>query len=344
MEFTAEAIANYLEGTVEGDPSIAVTQIAPIEKGNPNSLSFLANPKYNEYLYTTESSVVLINEDFKLEKEVSTTLIRVKDAYSCYAKLLELHHSAKYDIEGIAKHVDISEDASLGETLYIGNFVTICDGVKIGNNVKIFPNCYIGENVKIGDNSILFPNVSVHADTQIGKNCMIHSGAVLGDDGFGFAPEADGTFRKIAQLGNVVLEDNVEIGSNTCVDRAALGTTLIQKGTKIDNLVQVAHNVKIGTNTGIAGQAGIAGSSTVGNNCLIAGQVGISGHINVPDKTILLAQAGVAGPIKKAGQILQGTPCIDNREFKKSFVVQKQLPELRQKIFELEKRLKELEE
>jgi UDP-3-O-[3-hydroxymyristoyl] glucosamine N-acyltransferase len=343
MEFTAEIIANFLEGKIEGDPNAQVIGVSPIEKGEPNTLSFLANPKYNEYIYTTKSSIVLVNEDLKLEKDVTTTLIRVKDSYSCYAKLLELHQQQKFDIEGVSEKAFIDEDAELGENLYIGQFVSISEGCEIGNNVKIYPGTYIGENVKIGNNTIIYPNANLLSDTVVGENCIIHTGAVIGDDGFGFAPEKDGTFRKIAQLGNVILEDNVEIGSNACIDRAALGSTRIKKGTKIDNLVQIGHNVEIGTNTGIAGQAGIAGSTTIGDNCLIAGQVGVAGHLTIPNRTILTAQCGVPKSIKKEGQVFQGSPIQPILDFRKSHAVHKDLPDLRYRLFELEKRIKELE-
>lgn len=343
MEFTAEQIANFLDGKVEGDPNAWVNNVSPIEKGEPNTLSFLANPKYNEYLYTTKSSVVLVNEDLKLEKQVEATLVRVKDSYSCYAKLIELHQAQKFDVEGISDKAVIDEDVKIGDEVFVAQFVTISEGCEIGNNVKIFPNCYIGENVKIDDNSIIYPNANILSDTVIGKNCIIHTGAVIGDDGFGFAPEADGTFRKIAQLGNVVLQDNVEIGSNACIDRAALGSTLIQAGTKIDNLVQIGHNVHIGKNTGVAGQAGIAGSTTIGDNCLIAGQAGLAGHLTIPNRTIITAQAGIPKSIKGEGKVVQGSPAIDILDFRKSSAVYKDLPNLRKQIFDLEKRLKELE-
>lgn len=342
MKFNAQIIASFLNGTIDGDPNTEVSGISKIEEGQKGTLSFLANPKYSKYLYTTDSSIVLINKDFQLEQEIKTTLIRVDDAYSSFAKLMELYLKQKYSRIGISSKSSISESAKLGNDLYIGHNVVIENNVKIGDNVKIYPNVYIGNNVKIDENTIILSNVTIFDDTIIGKNCMIHAGAVIGDDGFGNAQQADGSFKRIAQIGNVIIEDDVEIGSNTCVDRATLGSTIIKKGARIDNLIQIAHNVIIGKHTAIAAQTGVSGSAEIGDYCMLGGQVGIVGHLKIANKNIITAKSAVAGNITKENQVLQGIPAIEIMKAKRAIVVYKDLPQLQRTVYELEKQIREL--
>jgi len=330
MNFTAEALAEYLKGEVVGDPKVEVNNISKIEEGTPGTLSFLANAKYNHYLYQCNSSIVLINEDFVLEKEVKSTLIRVKNAYESFAALLELYQQSRFLATevGISKQSVIEESATIGDNLFLGNFSTIGNNCKIGNNVKIHHNVTLGDNVSIGDDTVIRSGVNIYYDSVIGSKCVIHSGAVIGAEGFGFAPQANGEYKKVPQVGNVILEDEVEIGANACVDRATLGSTILRKAVKVDNLVQIAHNVEVGTNTVIAAQTGISGSTKIGKQCMFGGQVGLIGHLNIPDQTIFAAQAGVSRNVKKSGEILQGTPAIDIRNFQKSSVYFKKLPDL----------------
>ncbi len=342
MNFTAAVIAEFLKGTIEGNPETQVNNISKIEEGKAGTLSFLANPKYNHYLYETESSIVLINNDFKLEKSVSATLIRVPNAYEAFASLLELYQQSRFNPQGISEKSSIAETAQIGEDLYLGDFSVIGENCKIGNNVKIYHNVTIGENVSIGDDTTIRSGVHIYYDSVIGKNCYIHSGSVIGAEGFGFAPQDNGEYKKIPQVGNVILEDNVEIGANTCVDRATLGSTILRKGVKIDNLIQVAHNVEIGENTVVAAQTGISGSTKIGKQCMIGGQVGFVGHLKIADGSILAAQAGVNRDIKKSGEILQGTPAIPIRNFQKSAVHHKNLPDLVQRLQTLEQEIKAL--
>ncbi|MBN2669064.1 MAG: UDP-3-O-(3-hydroxymyristoyl)glucosamine N-acyltransferase [Bacteroidales bacterium] len=343
MNFSAEMIAGFLNGTIEGDPKVEVNNIAKIEEGKHGMLSFLANPKYNSYLYTTESSIVLVNKDFVPEKDVKATLIRVDNAYESFASLLELYQQNRFQESGISANSFIAESAEIGENLFLGHFSTIGNHVKIGNNVKIHNNVSVGDNVTIGDNTEIRSGVSIYYDTIIGKSCYIHSGTVVGAEGFGFAPQSDGKYKKIPQVGNVVLGDFVEIGANSCIDRATMGSTRIADGVKIDNLVQIAHNVEIGNNTVIAAQTGVSGSTKIGKNCMIAGQVGIVGHLTISDGTIIAAQAGLSNNVKVPGKVMQGSPAMELRNFQKSSVYFKKLPELAQKIQELEKALKALE-
>ena len=340
MEFTAKQIADFVGGRVEGDINASVHTFAKIEEGTEGAISFLSNPKYTHYLYDTKSSVVLINEDVKLERSVKATLIRVKDAYECIAKLLQLYESSKPRKIGVHSLACISPKALIGKGCYIGPFVYIGDNVRIGDGCQIYPNSVIEDNVSLGDNCLIYANVSIYHDCKIGNNVTIHSGSVIGADGFGFAPNQDG-YDKIPQIGIVKIEDNVEIGANSCVDRSTMGQTIIRKGVKIDNLVQVAHNVEIGENTVMSAQVGIAGSTKVGAWCMFGGQVGLAGHITVGDKTFLGAQSGVPGNIK-GNEKLIGTPPMEPHKYFKSQAIFRKLPELYKQIAELQKQVDEL--
>lgn len=340
MEFTAKQIADFVGGRVEGDINASVHTFAKIEEGTEGAISFLSNPKYTHYLYDTKSSVVLINEDVKLERSVKATLIRVKDAYECIAKLLQLYESSKPRKTGVHSLAYISPKALIGKDCYIGPFVYIGDNVRIGDGCQIYPNSVIEDNVSFGDNCLIYANVSIYHDCKIGNNVTIHSGSVIGADGFGFAPNQDG-YDKIPQIGIVKIEDNVEIGANSCVDRSTMGQTIIRKGVKIDNLVQVAHNVEIGENTVMSAQVGIAGSTKVGSWCMFGGQVGLAGHITVGDKTFLGAQSGVPGNIR-GNEKLIGTPPMEPHKYFKSQAIFRKLPELYKQIAELQKQVDEL--
>lgn len=342
MEFSAKQIAQMLEGRVEGNENAVVGKLCKIEEGEKGGLSFLANPKYNHYLYSTKASIVIINEDFEPEEEIKTTVIRVKDAYSCFAKLLEIYNQYRLNKNGISSLAFIDKQAKIAEDVYVGEFAVISKGAKIGKGSKIYPHVYIGDDVKIGENVTLFAGVRIYHDTVIGNNCILHSGAVLGADGFGFAPLADGTFKKIAQIGNVVIEDDVEIGANATIDRATMGSTKVMKGTKIDNLCQLGHNVVIGQSTAMAAQTGVAGSTKIGSNCFIGGQVGFSGHIKVGDRCSIGAQAGIISDIKDEARII-GSPAIDAKTYMKSYVYFRKLEQMKNKMNELEKRLAALE-
>ncbi len=343
MEFSAKQIAGFLKGKIVGDESVTVDRFAKIEEGKPGSLSFLANPKYTPYIYSTQSSIVLVNESFEPEKEVKATLIMVEDAYASFARLLELYSQYQKQKEGIHETAIVPETARLGENVYLGEYVILGEEVKIGNNVKIYPNTYIADRTVIGDNTIVYSGVNIYADTHIGADCIIHSGTVIGSDGFGFAPRADGSFDKIAQIGNVIIEDRVEIGSNCSIDRATIGSTIIRRGAKLDNLLQIAHNVEIGENTVIAAQTGISGSTKVGKNCMIGGQVGIVGHIHIADGVKIQAQSGVGRSIKKSGVAIQGSPAFDYSQFNRSFVIFKNLEKMEKRLRELEAKLKTAE-
>jgi len=325
MIFTAQQIAEMLQGTIEGDPAVSVNKLSKIEAGEPGSLTFLANPVYTHYIYSTNASIVLVNRNFIPDQALKSTLIRVDNAYDAFARLLELYNMIKMNQAGISEKASVAKTASLGENIYLGDFAVIGEKAVIGDNIKIFPQVYIGDNVKLGDNSILYAGVKVYSDCVIGKSCVIHAGVVIGSDGFGFVPQQDKDYRKIAQIGNVVIEDHVEIGSNTTIDRATLGSTIIRRGVKLDNLIQVAHNVEIGENTVIAAQTGISGSVTIGKNCMIGGQVGIAGHITIADDVKIGAQAGVSSSIKTPGKIVIGSPAIEASLFKRSVVYFKNL-------------------
>ena len=340
MIFTARQIAGILNGTVEGNPDAQVSTVSKIEEGTPGSLSFLANPKYTEYIYTTQASAVIVGKDFKPQQTLSTTLIRVDDAYQSFAKLLEYYNKLNKDKKGREEPSYVSPSAKIGSDVYIGAFVYIGENAVVGNAVKLYPGTYIGDDVNVGSNTTLFQGVKVYHGCVIGNDCTLHAGVVIGGDGFGFAPNAENKYAKVPQIGNVVLEDRVEIGANTTIDRATLGSTIIRKGVKLDNLIQIAHNVEIGENTVIAAQTGVAGSTKIGKNCMIGGQVGIIGHITIGDKVMIAAQSGIGGNLKD-GEIVQGSPAFGVGEYKRSYVVFRKLPELNAKIAELEKKLKE---
>ena len=336
MKFTAAQIAVILEGEVEGNPEIEVSKLSKIEEGGPESLSFLANPKYTQFIYTTKASIVIVNKIFKVEKEINSTLIRVEDAYKSFSKLLEYYNQVKMNKTGIESPVFISKSAIYGENVYIGAFAYLGENIKIGNNTKIYPNVYIGDNVTIGDNVMLFSGAKIYSDTIIGDNCVIHSSAILGADGFGFAPNEQGEFIKVPQTGNVIIEDNVDVGAATSIDRATLGSTIIRKGVKLDNHIQIAHNVEIGKNTVIAAQTGIAGSAKIGENCMIGGQVGIVGHITIGNNVKIQAQSGIGRNVKD-NEILQGSPALPYSDYNKSYVHFKNLPKTMDRINMLEK-------
>lgn len=341
IELNAEQISHILDGTIEGNKDAIVNDFAKIEEGRVNAISFLANPKYNKYIYETESSIVLINNDFVVEKKVKATLIRVENAYQAIAKLLNYYSSVQAQPIGIDKKSRIHKTSKIGHNVYIGSFVCIEKNVEIGNNVKIYPGTCIGNNVKIGDNTIIYSNVSIYYNSEIGSNCIIHSGSVIGADGFGFAPITDGEFIKIAQLGNVIMEDNVEIGALVTIDRATIGSTIIRKGVKLDDHNHVAHNVEIGANTVVAAQCGFAGTSKIGKNCMFGGQVGIAPHITIADKTIFAAKSGVHGNIRKEGQTFIGQPAIDPKNFIKASIHFKNFDKIVKRLEKLEKILKE---
>lgn len=339
MELSAKTIAEYLHGEIEGDSEIMASQLARIEEGKPGNVCFLANPKYEKYLYTTQASIVLVNKSFILTEKIKPTLIRVANAYESVASLLELYNTYSFNKKGREWPSRVAWSARIGKGSYIGAFTVIEKHARIGKNCKIYPQVYIGRNVEVKDNTIIYPGVSVYYDCKIGANCIIHSGAVIGADGFGFAPQADKTYKKLPQLGNVIIEDNVEIGANTAIDRATMGSTIIRNGVKIDNLVQVAHNVEIGENSAIAGQCAIAGSAKIGKNCILAGQVGVVGHIRIANGVTVAGQSGVSSDLRNENEIVLGAPAYDIRESRKSVVIYRQLPSLRLKIFELEKEI-----
>jgi UDP-3-O-[3-hydroxymyristoyl] glucosamine N-acyltransferase len=336
MKFTAGQIAGILDGEVFGNPDAEVYKLAKIEEGTEGSLTFLANTKYSNYLYSTNATIVIVNKSYELEKEVKATLIKVDDAYSSFSKLLEYYNQIKLMKSGIEQPSVISDGVTYGDDLYLGSFCYIGKNVRIGNNVKIYPNSFIGDNVTIGDNCVFFAGVRVYSESEIGNYVTIHSGTIIGSDGFGFAPQEDGSYSKIPQIGNVVIEDHVEIGSCSTVDRATLGTTYIRRGAKLDNQIQVAHNVEIGENTVIAAQTGIAGSTKIGKNCLIGGQVGIAGHITIGDRVKIQAQSGI-GKSLKDGEVVQGSPAFNYGDFAKSFVHFRNLPKIVNEIEELKK-------
>ncbi|WP_280647189.1 MULTISPECIES: UDP-3-O-(3-hydroxymyristoyl)glucosamine N-acyltransferase [unclassified Dysgonomonas] len=340
MSFTAEQIATVLNGTIEGDTSVVVHNFSKIEEGKPGTLTFLANPKYTHYIYTTNASIVLVNNDFKAEQPIKATLIRCENAYAALAILLDMVEKLKPQKKGIEAMSCVSPSATIGENTYIGALSYISDNVKIGNNTKVYPQSYIGDNVTIGENTIIYPGVTIYAGCIIGSNCIIHSGAVIGSDGFGFAPE-NGVYKKIPQTGIVILEDDVEIGANTTIDRAVMDATIIRKGVKLDNLIQIAHNVEVGENTVMAAQVGISGSTKVGKNCMMGGQVGLGGHITIGDNANIGAQSGIISNIKPDSKIL-GSPAIPVKDFFRSSVVFPKLPEMYRKLAQLEKEIETL--
>ena len=345
MNFTAKEIALFLNGEIEGDAEVRVNNISKIEQGKKGTLSFLANPKYENYLYSTDSSIVLINKNQELQKEVKATLIRVDDAYKAFASLLEMYQQGKQaQHSGVHEKSSIRENVSLGDNVYIGEFVVIAQNSQIGNNTKIHPQVYIGENVEIGENTIIYHGVKIYDECKIGNNCIVHAGAVIGADGFGFAPAEDGKHKKVPQVGNVIIEDFVEIGANTTIDRATLGSTIIRKGAKLDNLIQIAHNVEVGESCFIAAQTGVSGSTKIGKRVWAGGQVGFAGHIQIADDVKIGAQAGIQGSVKKEGSVIQGSPAIPLANFQKSSIAFKTLPDLRREFYSLKREMEELKE
>ncbi|MBZ4044641.1 UDP-3-O-(3-hydroxymyristoyl)glucosamine N-acyltransferase [Flavobacterium hibisci] len=338
MKFTAEQIAGILEGQVVGDPNAEVSRLSKIEEGEEGSLTFLANPKYINYIYTTKASITIVNDSFVPESEITTTLIKVEDAYASFSKLLEFYNQVKLNKSGIEKHAYLTEGTKYGENLYLGSFSYVGQNVTLGNNVKIYPNSFIGDNVVIGDNVYIFAGAKIYSETIIGNNCTIHSGSIIGADGFGFAPNEDGEYTKVPQIGNVIIEDNVDIGANTTIDRATLGSTIIRKGVKLDNQIQIAHNVEIGRNTVIAAQSGVAGSTKIGENCMIGGQVGIAGHLVIGNNVRVQAQSGIGRNIKD-DEVLQGSPTFGYSDFSKSYVHFKNLPKIVAELEELKKQI-----
>ena len=341
MEFTAEQIAGLLNGEVEGNPKTIVTQLSKIEEGKSRSLSFLANLAYAEHLYSTDASVVIINKDFNLVKPIkeTCTLIRVDDAYQSFTKLLETYNQTKNTKIGIEAQTYIADSATVGNDIYVGAFAYVSNDAIIGNNVKIYPHVFIGDSVKIGDNTIIYSGVKIYHECVIGKDCILHAGAVIGSDGFGFAPNEKNSYDKIPQIGNVIIEDDVEIGPNNCIDRATMGSTIIKKGVKTDNLVHIAHNVVVGENTVLAGQTGISGSAKIGKNCMTGGQVGITGHITIGDNVKIAGQSGVSKDIKD-NEELQGSPGFNYKKYMRSYASFKNLPSIINRLNKLEKLIK----
>ena len=339
MKFTAQQIAKILNGDIVGKTDIEVSSLAKIEEGKKGDLCFLSNEKYTQNIYTTKASVVIVNSSFNPEKEIAATLIKVEDAYTSFSQLLELYNKIQFNKVGISEKSDIDKNSTIGKDVFIGAFTSISEGVKIGENVKIHSNCFIGENVSIADNTIIFPNVSIYHDCKIGKNNIIHSGVVIGADGFGFAPDENNNYAKISQIGSVIIGDDVEIGANTTIDRATMGSTKIGNGVKLDNLIQIAHNVEIGECTVIAAQAGVAGSSKIGKNCMIGGQTAVSGHLTIADEVKIAGQSGIASSIKEVGKIVQGPMAFDIRDFQRSYIIFKKLPELYRTVNTLKKKI-----
>jgi len=341
MEFTAKQIAELIQGRIEGDENATVNTFAKIEEGKKGAISFLSNPKYTHFIYNTESTIVLIDENVELEQPTKATLIRVTNAYECVAKLLQMYDAMKPKKTGIDSLAFISPKAKIGNNCYIGAFAYIGDGVEIGDDCQIYPHAVIYDNAKLGNNCLIYPNVSIYHDCHLGNNVTIHSGSVIGADGFGFAPTPDG-FDKIPQIGIVTIEDNVEIGANTCIDRSTMGSTYIRKGAKLDNLIQIAHNAEVGENTVMAAQVGVAGSTKVGKWCMFGGQVGMAGHISIADGTQVGAQAGITNTVKKADAPIIGSPAIDAKAYMKAYAVYRRLPEMYQELNALKKEIEQL--
>ena len=342
MQFSAAQITALIKGKIEGDANASVSSFGKIEEAQKGQLAFLANPKYEDYLYSTKASVIIINDSLQLKQPVPATLIRVPDPYSAFAALLSTYQKMmQQQLVGVQDPTYISKSASYGQNVFIGAFSYLGENVKVGNNTKIYPNVYLGNNVNVGDNSIIHPGVKIYHDCMVGNNVIIHAGTVVGSDGFGFAPQADGSFQKVPQIGNVVIEDNVEIGANTTIDRATIGSTIIRSGAKLDNLIQIAHNVEIGNSTVVAAQAGISGSTKVGKGVMIGGQVGIVGHINIGDGAKINAQSGVSKSIDP-GKAVTGSPAHDYTSTLRSQAISRNLPELEKRIKELEAIIRQL--
>ena len=343
MQFTAEMIAGFLNGTIVGDKSAAVSTVSSIEGGKPGSLTYLTNPKYEQYIYSTKASIVLVDKSFEPKESVEATLIKVDNVGECVLSLLEMYNASRPRKKGISKLSSINEDAELGEECYVGDFTVIERGAKIGANCQIYPQCYIGDNVVIGEGTKIYPGVKIYEGSIIGRNCILHAGVVIGADGFGFAPREDGTFAKIPQLGNVIIEDDVELGANTCIDRAKTDSTIIRRGVKLDNLIQIGHNVEVGHDTVMSAQVGIAGTTKVGSNCFIAGQVGIADHVTIGNRVQIGSKSGIDKNVLD-GEIRFGYPALPGLQYHRSFAVFRQLPDLSAKVRELEKRLAKVEE
>ena len=343
MQFTAEMIAGLLNGTVVGDKNATVSTVSSIDGGKSGSLAYLTNPKYEQFVYTTEASIVLVDNSFEPKEEVKTTLIKVENVGQCVLSLLEMYNATRPRKTGVSKLASISEEATLGSDCYVGDFCVIERGAKIGDNVQLYPQCYVGDNVTIGEGTKIYPGVKIYEGCIIGKNCILHSGVVIGADGFGFAPREDGSFAKIPQLGNVIIEDNVELGANTCIDRAKTDSTIIRNGVKLDNLIQIGHNVEVGANTVMSAQVGIAGTSKVGSNCFVADQVGIADHVTVGNAVKIGSKSGIDKDIPD-GEIRFGYPALPGIQYHRSFAIFRQLPDLSQKVRELEKRIAKIEE
>ena len=339
MELTVEQVAQLLGGSVEGDGQAKVNRLEKIEEATEGSIAFLANPKYTSFIYSTKASAVIVNQDFKAEQDISATLIRVENAYASFAKLLEEYEKMMKVVKtGIEQPSYQSETVTLGDNIYLGAFSHLGDKVKLGNNVKIYPNAVIGDGVEIGDDTVIYAGVKIYAGCKVGNRCVIHAGVVIGSDGFGFAPQEDGTYKSIPQTGNVVIEDNVDIGANTVIDCATMGSTLIKSGVKLDNLVQVAHNVELGKNTVVAAQAGISGTAKIGENCQIGGQAGVTGHLQIANRTIIGPQAGVPKTITEEGKIFFGSPLVEHRDFLRISAALRNLPKLIERVNQLEKK------
>ncbi len=343
MEFSAEMIASFLDGEIDGNKEVKVSSLAKIEEATPGSLAFLSNPKYEHYIYTTGASIVIVNRSFVPTHPVQTTLIKVDDAYSCFAKILDLYVANKPRKKGISPLASVHKDAIIGKDVYVGEYAVIEAGAVLEDGVQIYPYVYIGDRVRVSDHAIIYPGACIYEDCVIGHRVIIHSGAVIGADGFGFAP-VNGEFKKIPQIGNTVLEDDVEIGANTCIDRATMGSTIIRKGVKLDNLIQIGHNVVIDENTVAAAQCGIAGSTKVGRNCMFAGQVGIAGHLTIAPYTQVASQSGIGSSVRKEREVLLGTPAFNAIDSRRASVAFKSLPEMRQKLFALEKEVERLKQ
>ncbi|GAA3580873.1 UDP-3-O-(3-hydroxymyristoyl)glucosamine N-acyltransferase [Snuella lapsa] len=338
MKFTAQQIAGILEGDVVGNPNAEVSKLSKIEEGFKGSLTFLANPKYTPFIYTTKASITIVNKTFEPENDLETTLIKVNDAYLAFTKILEYYNSVKLNKVGIEQPSFLSESSKHGDNLYLGAFSYVGENVVLGDNVKIFPSAYIGDNVVIGDNTIVFSGAKIYSETLIGNNCVINSGAIIGADGFGYAPNGDGGYKKVPQTGNVIIEDHVDIGAATTIDRATMGSTIIREGAKLDNQIQIAHNVEIGKNTVIAAQTGIAGSTKIGMDCQIGGQVGIVGHLTIGNNVKIQAQSGIGRNVKD-DEVLQGSPALSYGDYNKSYVHFKNLPRIVKDINDLEKKV-----
>ena len=336
MKFTAIQISQILNGEITGNPEVVVSNLSKIEEGKKGSLTFLANPKYEPFVYTTKASIIIVNNSFIPEKEVSVTLIKVEDSYKAFSKLLEYYNQIKLNKNGIEEPSFIHATATLGSHLYIGAFTYIGENVELGDNVKIYPNVFIGDNVKIGDDTIVFAGTKIYSESQIGKKCVVHSGVIIGSDGFGYTPDENGKYHKVPQIGNVIIEDYVDIGSATTIDRATLGSTYIRNGVKLDNQIQIAHNVDVGENTVIAAQTGIAGSTKIGKNCQIGGQVGIVGHLTIGDRVKIQAQSGIGRNLKDDA-VVQGSPALPYSDYNKSYVHFKNLSKITERIDKLEK-------